>query len=96
MDRVVDLDHAVLDVLDPDEPGRDRLVDQWCAGPLTEGVGVGDPVGVDQVARGPQELDEGLVGHLHIEAGDLGHLLGEVTLGVDRIDQDSIPAALRA
>ena len=40
-----------------------------------------------KLPEAPQEIDEGLVGHLHIEAGDLRHLLGEVTLGVDRIDQ---------
>ena len=35
------------------------------------------------------------VGLLDILAGDLGHLLGEVTLGVDRIDQGFDPGRLQ-
>ena len=50
----------------------------------------------DQGAGGPQEVDEGGVGLLDVQAGDFGHLVGEVALGVDRVDQRSMPAAFRA
>jgi hypothetical protein len=46
---------------------------------------------VDQLARVPEELDEDSVGLLDVQSGDIGHIVGEVPLGVHRVDQRGDP-----
>ena len=77
---VVVFDDLVLDLLNPDKPRRDGLVDQRSVRPPAVGVGVIKVVLLNESALRLDESNEGVIGLLDVEALDGGDLVGEDTV----------------
>ena len=95
MHLFIQLDHPVPEALHRHEPGRNRLVDQRCPGAIAERVAVGDPSRMNQLAAGLEKVDQGGVGLLDVHSRDVGHLVGEVSASIDRVDQDGNAGVLK-
>ena len=80
---VIVLDEVLLDLGDPDEPGRHRLVDEGSVAAPAEGVVVLEHVLADESPAFLQVLHDDLVGVLDVESLVGGHFLGEPAVLVE-------------
>ncbi len=95
MDTIVRLDHPVAKGLDPDEPGGDRLVDEWGSGAVAVGIAVPDLISPVEQPGDLQSLDQILVGVLDPCPCERWYRIGEPALGVNWVDEHVEPCGLQ-
>jgi hypothetical protein len=91
---VVGAEHARLDLVDIDEPGADRTVDQRLLRAIAEGVRVTVGLSLDKNAPLFEPGDDRLVRFLYLQPFEIRHLGGKTRFCVDRYDYRE-PAPLR-